>query len=66
MLCCNAVENPFILEFPLIRRRMKARGHTEEETVMDYVNFFTSLNPFILGILMLVLLLGAYNKWVSH
>lgn len=33
---------------------------------MDYVIFFTSLNPFILGILMAVLLLGAYNKWVSH
>ncbi len=33
---------------------------------MDYVSIFTSLNPFILGILLLVLALGAYSKWVSH
>lgn len=33
---------------------------------MNYVHFFMTLNPFILGILMLVLLLGAYSKWISH
>lgn len=42
------------------------RGHTEEEAVMNYVNIFTSLNPFILAVLLLVLALGAYSKWVSH
>jgi hypothetical protein len=38
----------------------------EEEIVMDYVGFVTSLNPFIIGLLVLVLLAGAYSSWVSH
>lgn len=38
----------------------------EEEIVMDYVGFVTSLNPFIIGLLFLVLLAGAYSSWVSH
>lgn len=33
---------------------------------MDILGLFTSLNPFIVGVLMIVLLAGAYTKWVSH
>lgn len=33
---------------------------------MDYLSFVTSINPFIIGILLLVLLAGAYSTWVSH
>ncbi len=38
----------------------------EEEIVMDYVGFVTSINPFIIAILLAVLAIGAYNSWVSH
>ncbi len=38
----------------------------EEEIVMDYVGFVTSINPFIIAILVAVLLAGAYSSWVSH
>jgi hypothetical protein len=41
-------------------------GRMEEEITMDYVGFVTSLNPIIIGILVLVLLAGAYSSWVSH
>lgn len=41
-------------------------GQMEEEMSMDYVGFVTSLNPFIIGILFLVLAAGAYSSWVSH
>jgi hypothetical protein len=34
--------------------------------IMDYVGFFTSINPVILGILAMVLAAGAYSSWVSH
>jgi ABC-type arginine transport system permease subunit len=44
---------------------MKA-GHMEEKMTMDYLSFVTSINPFIIGILLLVLLAGAYSTWVSH
>lgn len=33
---------------------------------MDVVSLFTSLNPFIVGVLLIVILAGAYTKWVSH
>lgn len=33
---------------------------------MDYVGFVTSINPFIVGILLVVLAAGAYSSWVSH
>lgn len=33
---------------------------------MDYVGFFTSINPVILGILAMVLVAGAYSSWASH
>ncbi|MBP1878158.1 hypothetical protein J2Z84_001462 [Agrobacterium rubi] len=33
---------------------------------MYYLGFITSLNPFILATLLLVLLAGAYNAWLSH
>lgn len=33
---------------------------------MDVVGLFTSINPFIIGILMVVLVAGAYTKWASH
>jgi hypothetical protein len=38
----------------------------EEEVIMDYVSFITSINPVILVILLIVLLAGAYSSWVSH
>lgn len=38
----------------------------EEDVVMDYVGFVTSINPFIVGILLVVLAAGAYSSWVSH
>lgn len=42
------------------------RGTEEEEVIMDYVGFITSINPVILVILLVVLLAGAYSSWVSH
>lgn len=33
---------------------------------MDYLGFITAINPFILGILLVVLAAGAYSNWASH
>jgi len=42
------------------------RWRNEEEVIMEYVGFVTSINPVILVILLVVLLAGAYSSWVSH
>ncbi|MBB3948226.1 hypothetical protein GGQ73_004202 [Rhizobium skierniewicense] len=33
---------------------------------MYYLHLIAALNPFVLATLLLVLLAGAYNAWVSH
>ena len=30
---------------------------------MQYLDFMTSLNPFVLALLVLVLICGAYDRW---
>jgi hypothetical protein len=40
-------------------------GHTVEETVMQYLEFITTLNPVVLAILVVVLVCGAYDYWVQ-
>lgn len=32
---------------------------------MEYLNFFTTLNPVVLAILVVVLACGAYDYWVQ-
>ena len=36
----------------------------QEEPVMNYLEFITTLNPVILAILVAVLICGAYDRWV--
>ena len=32
---------------------------------MSYLEFFTSINPFVLGILAVVIGCGAYDHWIQ-
>ncbi len=36
-----------------------------EETVMQYLEFITTLNPVVLAILVIVLACGAYDYWAQ-
>lgn len=33
---------------------------------MQYLEFFTAINPFVLAVLAVVLVCGAYDSWAQH
>lgn len=37
----------------------------QEETGMHYVEFFTSINPIVLGVLAVVIVCGIYDHWLE-
>jgi hypothetical protein len=36
-----------------------------EETGMRYIDFLMTINPFVLGILVLVIACGVYDHWMQ-
>ncbi|GGF80473.1 hypothetical protein GCM10010924_04420 [Rhizobium wenxiniae] len=37
----------------------------QEEAGMHYVEFFTSINPIVLGVLAVVVVCGIYDHWLE-
>lgn len=37
----------------------------KEETEMHYLEFFTSINPFVLAVLAVVVACGVYDRWIE-
>lgn len=37
----------------------------QEEAGMHYVEFFTSINPIVLGVLAVVVVCGIYDYWLE-
>ncbi len=47
------------------RGRRQVLDMQQEEAGMHYVEFFTSINPIVLGVLAVVVVCGIYDHWLE-